>query len=411
MLTNQFTAPILIDEQGGGTTLERLSLKASGEPHYDEKWLQKLLYTHPEALPISEIDQSYLNLVPICREMNTPVGPIDILYATPEGKLIILEAKLWRNPEARRKVIGQILDYAKELGSWSYEDLQREVSRALRAQEGKPVNLFDIINEKYPDLSEANFIDSVSRNLKRGEFLLLIVGDGIREGVAGIAEFMENHGTLHFTFGLVEMAIYKVNDGSLLIQPRIIAQTIIVKRTVITLEAEDLIAYDASETEESSNEMSEMRKFYYEFWSEFVAQLKFDDQSQPLPNVAKQGNIFLKLSAKSNAWITIYFLQQAKHVGVYLTFYKGPMGDMLYTSLLDDKESIEKDLGIPGIWWESEEGKHLIGVHTVFPDLSAPHNREPIKLWLAEHANLFVNVFRPRIERIMKDKMGTIHNE
>jgi len=137
MLTNQFTAPILIDEQGGGTTLERLSLKASGEPHYDEKWLQKLLYTHPEALPISEIDQSYLNLVPICREMNTPAGPIDVLYATPEGKLIILEAKLWRNPEARRKVIGQILDYAKELGSWSYEDLQREVSRALRARRGE----------------------------------------------------------------------------------------------------------------------------------------------------------------------------------------------------------------------------------------------------------------------------------
>ena len=411
MLRNQFTAPILIDEQGGGTTLERVPLKADAESNYAENWLQKLLYTHPEALPISEIDQSYLNLVPICREMNTSVGPIDVLYATPEGKLIILEAKLWRNPEARRKVIGQILDYAKELGSWSYEDLQREVSRALRTQEGQPSNLFNIVANKYPDLSEVNFIDSVSRNLKRGEFLLLIAGDGIREGVAGIAEFMENHGMLHFTFGLVEMAIYRVNNGSLLLQPRVIAQTMIVKRTVITLETDGLIAKDASEIEEeSSNEMSKIQKFYYEFWSEFIAQLKLDDASQPLPSVTKQGNIFLKATAKSNAWITIYFLKNVKHVGVYLTFFKGSFGDMLYAGLVNDKESIEKELGIPGIWWESKNGKHSIGVYTVFPDLYTPQYREPIKLWLADHANLFVNVFRPRIERIMEDTMGNLYN-
>ncbi len=35
---------------------------------------------------------------------------------------MLVEAKLWRNPEARRKVIGQILDYAKELSRWNYED-------------------------------------------------------------------------------------------------------------------------------------------------------------------------------------------------------------------------------------------------------------------------------------------------
>jgi hypothetical protein len=403
MRRNQFTAPILIDEQGEGTTLERLSVKASGESYYDENWLQKLLYNHPEALPISEIDQSYLNLVPICREMNTSAGPVDVLYATPEGKLIILEAKLWRNPEARRKVIGQILDYAKELGSWSYEDLQREISRALRTQEGKSVNLYDILANKYPELSEANFIDSVSRNLKRGEFLLLIVGDGIREGVAAIAEFMENHGTLHFTFGLVEMAIYKVNDKSLLIHPRVIAQTVIVKRTVITLETEGLISKDASEMgDDSPKELTEIQKFYYDFWSEFIAQLKLDDPGQPLPNVTKQGNIFLSTPAKSNAWITIYFFQKTKEVGLYLTFPRGSMGNILYEKLIEDKQMIERDLGIL-VNWKSADGKHLIEVHKVFPDLYAPKYREPIKLWLAEHANLFVNVFRPRIERIMEE--------
>ena len=47
------------------------------------------------------------------------------------GRIIILEAKLWRNPESKRKVIAQILDYASELTRWSFEDLEREVSRRL----------------------------------------------------------------------------------------------------------------------------------------------------------------------------------------------------------------------------------------------------------------------------------------
>ncbi len=149
------------------------------------------------------------------RELNTPAGPIDVLYATPTGRLVALEAKLWRNPEARRKVIGQILDYAKELSRWSYDDLQREVACATRAETGHPGNLHALVRRRYPDTDECAFIDGVAKTLRKGEFLLLIVGDGIREGAASIAEFLEANGMLHFTFGLVEMAIRLGGDGHL----------------------------------------------------------------------------------------------------------------------------------------------------------------------------------------------------
>src|SRR5690554_5194212 len=126
-------------------------------------------------------------------EMNTAAGPIDIIYVTPQGKLVIVEAKLWRNPEARRKVIGQVLDYAKELSLWDYEDLQREVSRAT----GRKGNvLYQIVADQFPETDEALFVDEVTRSLADGRFLLLILGDGIREGVAAIAQFLEEVGTL-----------------------------------------------------------------------------------------------------------------------------------------------------------------------------------------------------------------------
>ncbi len=55
-------------------------------------------------------------------------GRVDNFLITASGLPIILECKLWRNPEARREVAGQILEYAKTLTRWTYDDPQREVS-------------------------------------------------------------------------------------------------------------------------------------------------------------------------------------------------------------------------------------------------------------------------------------------
>ena len=167
-MTSQFTAPILIPSGGQSEPLEKVPLSGDGtSADYDESWLQQLLFRHPEALPIEEIDRAYSGAVPICIELNTPAGPVDALYATPQGRLVVLETKLWRNPEARRTVVGQVLDYAKELSRWTYEDMQGAVTRRT----GRRGNaLFDIVNEAAAELNEAEFVDEVSRSLRQGRF-------------------------------------------------------------------------------------------------------------------------------------------------------------------------------------------------------------------------------------------------
>ena len=144
---------------------------------------------------------------------------MDALYVNALGRLTLAEFKLWRNPQARREVIGQILDYAKEIASWSYEDLQREVSRALK----RPGNvLFDLVRATDPDVEEGVFVDNVTRHLRRGEFLLLIIGDGIREGVENIVDFVQQHSGLHFNLALVEAALYRDKDDHVIVQPRVL---------------------------------------------------------------------------------------------------------------------------------------------------------------------------------------------
>ncbi len=226
MSTESYGKPLLIEKSGEAELLQKIPLSESSQS-YDEAFIQKLVFRHPECIPIEQIDQGYADLVPICCELNTPAGPLDILFATPTGKLCIVEAKLWRNPEARRKVVGQILDYAKELSRWDYEDLQRQVSIATK-QKGNAI--FDLVRARHPSTEESRFVDGVSKSLSRGEFLLLILGDGIREGVGGIAEFVGGSGNLDFTFGLVELGMYRRTSGELMVVPRVLAKTVVIER-------------------------------------------------------------------------------------------------------------------------------------------------------------------------------------
>lgn len=154
---------------GNEETLTRIPLGTpTAQGGIDESTLQKLLFRFPQTLPIASIDAAYGGAVPVCRELSTPAGYVDALYVNALGRLTLAEFQLWRNPQARREVIGQILNYAKELASWSYEDLQREVSKSLK----RPGNvLFDLVRATDPSVDEGVFVDNVTRHLRRGEFL------------------------------------------------------------------------------------------------------------------------------------------------------------------------------------------------------------------------------------------------
>jgi hypothetical protein len=181
----QHGIPLILTSGGSGAMpLTPLSLQSGGDA-VSEADIQALVHAHPECLPIAEIDQMFSGPVSICTELNTIAGPIDIFMVTPSGLPVLVECKLWRNPEGRREVVGQILDYAKELSRWSSSDLQREVSRRLK-RDGNP--LLEMVQAVDPGVDERQFNDALTANLRRGRFLLLIVGDGIREGVEAIAD-------------------------------------------------------------------------------------------------------------------------------------------------------------------------------------------------------------------------------
>jgi len=243
-----------IDDFSSAGTAKRLELVALSGGRagagYDERWLQHLIASNPQALPIAEIESFQEGAVSICLELGTNAGPIDLVLVTPRGDIVLVECKLWRNPQARREVVGQIIDYAKELPRLSYEAFDAAIRKAEPAgKAAKTDSLYQRAGAEVAGVDEASFIDAVSRNLRRGRLLLLIVGDGIQEGVQNIVDFLQQHAGMHFTLALVEVAIFKSHPDGYLVQPRVLAKTQMVPRGVVSIE-DDRVTIRADQSTE-----------------------------------------------------------------------------------------------------------------------------------------------------------------
>lgn len=200
---------------------------------FDEGRLQRLIFETPELLPIADIEPAFDLALPLAREVPTEVGPIDLLFVNPRGYLTIVETKLWRNPEARREVVGQIVDYAKELSRWDVERLVASVAGADETKIGSTTNeLYEYVRTKSEDLQEQEFLDSLAVSLREGRVLLLIAGDGVRESVESIAEFLDRFPQLHFKLALVELLLYELESG-LLVVPQVLTRTREIERAVV----------------------------------------------------------------------------------------------------------------------------------------------------------------------------------
>ena len=228
--------PVIVDESGKVQKIQRIMLNSHS---FKEEWMQVLLEKSPSILPTGNISSVYAPLVCLAREVETPSGYIDNLYISAKGYIVLVETKLWRNPEARREVVGQILDYAKDIQKWNYENVDSVYRKYHHTNE----SLFShMVSEKLCEASdEAVFIDTVEKNLKSSRFLLMIVGDGIREGVEKMSEFLNQNPTMQYHFALCELEVYQLENGQRLVVPQLTAKTELVERGFIRIEGNGAI--------------------------------------------------------------------------------------------------------------------------------------------------------------------------
>jgi hypothetical protein len=200
---------------------------------FDEQWLQQRIAEHPDMLPLYEFDASYAQAASIGMEIPVRSGQIDNLLCSPSGGLVVIEAKLLRNPEASRSVVAQTLDYVRALVDMSFDDLNGRVQSRNGGAGIVEVVRRSIAGEALDgDLLRA----AVTENLRNGKLLALIVGDRIHPGVVDLASMVGRHPQLQFTLGLVELRCYSASKDCswpLTIVPRIVERTHEVVRHVV----------------------------------------------------------------------------------------------------------------------------------------------------------------------------------
>ena len=396
---NTDNAPIVVAPDNSTSALQRVNIMDNS--YYSEKWLQELIFKNERLLPFYEIEPDYVGAFPVCMELPTRSGRVDCLHVTSTGRLVITEVKLYRNPESRREVMGQILDYAKDLVSMDYMMLDESIKKSTNGR-----SLYDFVHDIDKNVYEANFIDAVQKNLKRGRFLLLIVGDGIREGAFDIKEFLNRNASMEFTFAMVEMRVFHMNDKHFLVQPQVLHKTNIIQRHVISIENHssdhvvELIEDAPPQNSPLMQKAQDRSEFNETFWRVFLLNIKLNDKTQPLPTASTQSHISFQLPPTTSvSWITVYKLDNGE-VGVFARFAKSPQGEKLYQDIRLSKSLFQESLLGEAIWVDTE--RNIILPKMKFK-LNDRGNWKKAHEYYQTQLNILIDELRPLLKRLVSN--------
>jgi len=179
-------------------------------PYTDEAHLQKMLYDSPELIPIQNDD----DIAVFIREAGLPgSGSTDLLGVDSQGNILIVETKLARNQEARRKVVGQILEYAAFLWNMSFDEFDDLFVRR------REKSLLALLADNLPDISTETVRETIRRNLSAGKFQLLIAVDQINDELERIISYFAECGG-GIQLEALELELYADGDTQILVPNR-----------------------------------------------------------------------------------------------------------------------------------------------------------------------------------------------
>ena len=201
---------ILVQDQQGVRALE--------EGFASEEELQRFLKEHSGLMPLEEIELEAPPLLCIGWEVGLASGAEDILYIDQNGLLTVVETKLRKNPEARREVVGQILEYAAQMSSWSASDVERQAEKFFASSES-PDQYRDCALEKAmqrflkssggpSEFSYDDFLQQIQTNIERGHFRLVIAIDEPPEPLLLTVEFV-NRFSERFEIFLIQLKRFR----------------------------------------------------------------------------------------------------------------------------------------------------------------------------------------------------------
>ena len=380
---------------------------------FDEKWLQEVLFANIDLIQPTDASYDRIQLVPLCRELNLNDGIrnlfLDILAITETGKLILIECKLWKNPQARREVLAQAFEYASLLQSLSYSDLSSKLRRHINSGSEDPI-IFALRSAGI-SVDESLLISRIDQGMKKGNFHVVIAGDGIRTDLVNLVNSPAMTG-MTADLSLLEISVHQDGEGKTLLTPSVPQEIETVTRTVL-ISTEGMpvsIEEDESEINPLPNQKSPVQRQMKEekkelntlFWRRAIEEIKFSHPDQD--SLRRGGSNWCKaLLPAPLKWITAW--RSKDQIGVFLRIDGEdiPKYKVFFDERLDlMREEISSDISvnIPADGSDGWSTALFLSVNYSEIDVYDPNTIDLQIEWLAEHLDKFVNYIRPILKQL-----------
>lgn len=185
--------------------------------------LQDYLEEYPTLIPLGDIVESASDLICIGREVGAGSGSMDLLCIDKDGLLTVVETKLRRNREARREVIGQIIEYASCVSQWAADDVYRLASeyfaKSTRVPESYKGKTLEAIMQEIigPELLDEDFRTKIEQNLRDGRIRLIIAVDELIEPLRATVTFLNSHS--NFDILLLQVTDFQESEAKKVLVP------------------------------------------------------------------------------------------------------------------------------------------------------------------------------------------------
>lgn len=183
--------------------------------YMDEEELQKILGASPHLIPVGELGGGRKPILVAVREGGLPgSGSTDLIGVDENGNITVVETKLAKNEEIKRKVIGQILEYAAYLWQKPFDEFSDIFYQKLGS---RLIDCMEKAEKENKEWSAEEFRDAVEANLKNGAFALFIVVDEINEELRRIIEFLKSKNFVDFGLHALELKYFEEKETSFII--------------------------------------------------------------------------------------------------------------------------------------------------------------------------------------------------
>jgi len=214
-----------------GDKLTRLPFRSMREGFLGktlEDALQSFFENYPQIIPGKQIDPGSDDpprFVLLRREMPVGSWSLDHLFSDQRGVLTLVETKLFQNPESRREVIGQIIEYAANaMEFWSGGSARQKATEFWRNQK-LPRELDEVLQKEFgEDLDIEDFWKKVEENLKNGKMRLIVATDELRPEVRRMIEYLNNEMQNTEVLGL-ELKFYGEQKETMVLVPVLAGQS------------------------------------------------------------------------------------------------------------------------------------------------------------------------------------------